>query len=135
LAGVRVTLVQVDGAGELLEPGFYRRAAYTALRRAVLAATPALREPIMHLEVRLPDEHTGPVLGHLAAERGVVTYVEPGAHATRISAEVPLSQMFGYSTLLRSMTQGRASHSMHVLRMDLVPSHLGAALARSRDPE
>ena len=76
------------------------------------AASPTLLEPIMAVEVETAEEKMGDVIGDLSARRGVILGMDdlPGAKA--IKAEVPLNEMFGYSTTLRSLTQGRATYTM-----------------------
>ena len=83
-----------------------------AFRAACEQAQPAILEPIMRVEVVTPEEYMGDVMGDLNKRRGVVDGMEdqPGGKAVR--AEVPLAEMFGYSTALRSATQGRAVYSM-----------------------
>src|SRR3569623_1201975 len=83
-----------------------------------------LLEPIMAVSVITPEEFTGEVMGNLSARRGRVSGMEPRGSAQAITADVPLSTMFGYSTDVRSMTQGRATFSMQFARYAPVPSHV-----------
>jgi elongation factor G len=112
LEDLEVTLTNValrDGAnGEIGA----RAAASEAFRRAVAAAHPVRLEPIMAVEVTVDDEFMGAVIGDLNQRRGQVQDV--GARGTKrvVSAQVPLRNMFGYSTRLRSLTEGRATFSM-----------------------
>jgi elongation factor G len=87
-------------------------------------ASPILLEPIMAVEVLTPEEFTGEVMGNLAARRGRVAGMEARGAAQAIAAEVPLSTMFGYSTDVRSMTQGRATYTMQFARYAPVPSQV-----------
>jgi elongation factor G len=87
-------------------------------------AAPILLEPVMAVEVITPDEFMGEVMGNLAARRGRVSGMETRGSAQAIAAEVPLSTMFGYSTDVRSMTQGRATYTMQFARYAPVPSQV-----------
>src|SRR5258706_302483 len=90
----------------------FKMAAIFAFKDGMRAAQPVLLEPIMAVEVETPEEKMGDVMGDLSARRGVIQGMEdlPGSKA--IKAEVPLNEMFGYSTQLRSLTQGRATYTM-----------------------
>ncbi len=87
-------------------------------------AGPVLLEPVMAVEVLTPDDFTGEVMGNLAARRGRVSGMEGRGSAQAITAEVPLSTMFGYSTDVRSMTQGRATYTMQFARYAPVPAQV-----------
>jgi len=87
-------------------------------------AAPILLEPVMSVEVITPDEFMGEVMGNLAARRGRVSGMESRGSAQAIAAEVPLATMFGYSTDVRSMTQGRATYTMQFARYAPVPSQV-----------
>jgi elongation factor G len=87
-------------------------------------AAPVLLEPVMAVEVLTPDDFTGEVMGNLAARRGRVSGMEGRGSAQAITAEVPLSTMFGYSTDVRSMTQGRATYTMQFARYAPVPAQV-----------
>jgi len=91
---------------------------------AAREAGPILLEPVMAVEVITPDEFMGEVMGNLAARRGRVSGMESRGSAQAIAAEVPLSSMFGYSTDVRSMTQGRATYTMQFARYAPVPSQV-----------
>ena len=95
-----------------------------AFRSAAEQAEPAILEPIMKVEVVTPEEYMGDVMGDLNKRRGVVDGMEdqPGGKAVR--AEVPLAEMFGYSTALRSATQGRAVYSMEFDKYATTPSNV-----------
>jgi elongation factor G len=98
---------------------------------AAREAAPVLLEPVMNVEVLTPDEFMGEVMGNLASRRGKVSGMEARGSAQAISAEVPLSTMFGYSTDVRSMTQGRATYSMQFSRYAPVPTHVREAVVAS----
>jgi elongation factor G len=87
-------------------------------------AGPILLEPVMAVEVITPDQFTGEVMGNLSARRGRVSGMEPRGSAQAVTAEVPLATMFGYSTDVRSMTQGRATYTMQFARYAPVPSQV-----------
>jgi elongation factor G len=95
---------------------------------AAREATPVLLEPVMNVEVLTPDDFMGEVMGNLAARRGRVSGMEARGGAQAIAAEVPLATMFGYSTDVRSMTQGRATYSMQFSRYAPVPTHVREAV-------
>lgn len=111
----------------------YRVAAAMALRDGCRKAGVVLLEPVMAVGVETPDEHTGDVLGDLASRRGQVRGMDEIAGGGRLlRAEVPLAEMFGYATTLRSLTQGRASFSMEFLRYARLPANLAQAVAGGR---
>jgi elongation factor G len=85
-----------------------------ALREGLRRATPVLLEPTMGVELETPEDCMGNVMGDLSSRRGMVQGMEdmPGGSGKLVRAEVPLAEMFGYSTTLRSLTQGRATYSM-----------------------
>ena len=87
-------------------------------------AKPALLEPVMSVEVTVPDEYMGPVNGDLISRRGQLVGTDKMGSTQIIRAMVPLSEMFGYATDLRSKTQGRASFTMHFGRYEEVPRNL-----------
>jgi elongation factor G len=91
---------------------------------AAREAGPVLLEPLMQVEVLTPDEFMGEVTGNLSARRGRVSGLEARGSAQAITAEVPLASMFGYSTDVRSMTQGRATYTMQFSRYAAVPTHV-----------
>jgi elongation factor G len=102
----------------------FRSAAIMALRDAVRAAQPALLEPIMKMEIVAPDEHLGDVLGDLNSRRGKIKEMVAQDGTQIIHADVPLAELFGYATSLRSVTKGRASYSMEPCLFDVVPESL-----------
>jgi elongation factor G len=102
----------------------FQIAASMGATAAAREAGPVLLEPMMEVEVLTPDEFMGEVTGNLSARRGRVSGMEPRGSAQAISAEVPLASMFGYSTDVRSMTQGRATYTMQFARYAPVPTHV-----------
>jgi elongation factor G len=92
-----------------------------AVKDACRKADPVLLEPVMMVEVVSPEEYMGDVIGDLSGRRGQVQGTEMRAGAQVITAKVPLKEMFGYSTDLRSATQGRATYTMQFSHYDPVP--------------
>ncbi len=90
----------------------FKIAASIAFKEAVMKASPVILEPIMKVEVLTPEEHMGDVMGDLNSRRGRIMGMESRKGVQVITAEVPLAEMFGYSTELRSLTKGRANYSM-----------------------
>jgi elongation factor G len=99
----------------------FKIAGSMGFKEAAIKASPVLLEPIMKVEVVVPEEFMGPVMGDLNSRRGRIEGSELRAGSQVISSVVPLSEMFGYSTQLRSMTQGRATYSMHFFRYEQAP--------------
>ena len=106
----------------------FKIAASMAFKEAALKASPILLEPIMDVEVVTPEEFMGDVIGNVNAKRGKIKQMTDRAGAKVIRAEVPLSGMFGYSTDLRSMSQGRANFSMEFAKYEAVPSVIAEEL-------
>ncbi len=101
----------------------YRIAVNMALKEACQKANPVLLEPIMRLEVVLPDEYTGDVINDISTRKGRVESINMRGHLKVVDAYVPLSEMFGYSTSVRSISQGRASYTMQFSRYEIVPKN------------
>ena len=106
----------------------FKIAGSLALRKGALAADPALLEPIMAVEVVTPEEYMGDVMGDLNRRRGMVGGMEDSASGKIINAEVPLSEMFGYATDLRSATQGRATYTMEFFKYAEVPANIAKGI-------
>jgi elongation factor G len=115
--------------GESTEMGF-RNAAVTALWDGAKAANPVLLEPVMSVEINVPAEFLGDVTGHLNSRRGRVTGMDQQRGNQVVQAQVPLVEMFGYATQLRSLTQGRGVFSMQLDRYDKVPEKIAAEMKR-----
>jgi elongation factor G len=124
LVDVRVTLV--DGKYHDTDSSeiAFRVAGSLALKAAVARAKPVLLEPIFAVEVTMPEEFMGDVIGDLNRRRGQVVGMEQRGNAQVVSAFVPLAEMFGYATDVRSNTQGRATYSMQFERYDEVPPNI-----------
>jgi elongation factor G len=102
----------------------FKIAASIGFKAAVRKAGPQILEPMMTVEVTTPEDYMGDVIGDLNSRRGNIQGMEPRSGVQVIDALVPLSEMFGYSTDLRSKTQGRATYSMHFSHYDPVPKSL-----------
>jgi elongation factor G len=85
-------------------------------------------EPIMDVEAITPEEHMGDVVGDLNSRRGKISHIESRATSTIVHATVPLAEMFGYATALRSLTKGRASYSMEPAAFEKVPENILAQI-------
>jgi elongation factor G len=106
----------------------FKIAGSLALRKGALEADPALLEPVMAVEVVTPEQYMGDVMGDLNRRRGLVQGMEDSAMGKVITAEVPLSEMFGYATDLRSATQGRATYTMEFDKYAEVPSNIAEGI-------
>jgi elongation factor G len=129
---VRVTLV--DGSYHDVDSSemAFKVAGSLALREAVRRAKPVLLEPIMAVEVVTPEEFMGDVIGDLNRRRGRIEGMEPRGNAQVVWAYVPLAEMFGYATDLRSQTQGRATYTMQFERYDELPSTIAEEITEHR---
>ena len=128
MVDVKVTLF--DGSYHEVDSSemAFKIAASMALKDAVEKASPAILEPMMEVEVTMPEEFMGDVIGDLNSRRGQIEGMDPRGSTQVVRAAVPLAQMFGYATDLRSMTQGRASYSMEFSHYAEVPPNLAAEL-------
>ncbi|MBE0565123.1 MAG: elongation factor G [Krumholzibacteria bacterium] len=115
--------------GQSTEMGF-RNAAVNALWDGAKSADPMLLEPVMTVEITVPADFVGDVNGNISARRGRVTGIEPRRDDQVVHAEVPLVEMFGYATQLRSLTQGRGVFSMQLARYEKVPGKIAANITR-----
>ncbi len=102
----------------------FKMAGIFAFREAMLAASPILLEPLMHVEVATPEDYQGDIMGDLNRRRGQIQKINAKPSFISISALVPLVEMFGYSTIMRSLSKGRASFSMEPERFEEVPSNV-----------
>ncbi|HIF5505099.1 TPA: elongation factor G [Pasteurella multocida] len=110
----------------------FKLAASLAFKAAFNKANPVLLEPIMKVEVETPPDYVGDVIGDLSRRRAMVNGQEANEFVVKINAEVPLSEMFGYATDLRSQTQGRASYSMEPLKYAEAPKNVADAIIEAR---
>jgi elongation factor G len=104
----------------------FRSAAMMGFREAAEAAAPEFLEPIMKLEITTPPESVGEVLGDLNARRGTVLNMDMRGDLQIVNARVPMAQMFGYATAIRSLTKGRASYSMEPDQFEVAPPSVRA---------
>jgi elongation factor G len=125
---VRVTLQ--DGSYHEVDSSemSFKIAGSMAFKEASRKAQPALLEPIMEVEVVTPEDFAGDVMGNLSGRRGRIEKMEPRGNAQVIRAAVPLAEMFGYTTDLRSMTQGRATSTMHFGHYAEVPENIASQI-------
>ena len=112
----------------------FRMAGSMAFKEACKRANPVILEPMMAVEVETPEDYAGTVMGDLSSRRGMVQGMDeiPGGGGKIIKAEVPLSEMFGYSTVLRSATQGRATYTMEFKHYAEAPKHVMDAIVTAK---
>jgi elongation factor G len=110
----------------------FKMAAIFAFKDGMRAGSPVLLEPIMAVEVEMPEEKMGDVMGDLSARRGVIQGMEDLAGGKTIKAEVPLGEMFGYSTTVRSLTQGRATYTMEFKHYAEAPKSVSEAVISAK---
>jgi elongation factor G len=128
IQGVRVRLV--DGSYHTVDSSemAFKVAGSLAFKSAYEKAQPTLLEPIMALEVTVPDDAVGAVNGDLNARRGRLQGMDPAGGMTTIRAEVPMAEVLSYSQSLTSMTGGRGDYHMEFLRYEEVPAHIAQKL-------
>ncbi|MCK6577529.1 MAG: elongation factor G [Anaerolineae bacterium] len=122
VVGLKASLV--DGSYHEVDSSdiAFKVAGSMSLKDGVHKGKPVLLEPTMKVEVNVPDEYTGTVVGDLSSRRGIIAGMEPrGAGATAVRANVPLGEMFGYATQIRNMTQGRGSFTMEFEKYSIAP--------------
>jgi elongation factor G len=131
LLAMRVTLF--DGSFHDVDSSemAFKIAGSLALKKGALEADPALLEPIMKVEVVTPEDYMGDVMGDLNRRRGMVQGMSDSPSGKVVNAEVPLAEMFGYSTDLRSATQGRATYTMEFDKYAIVPGNIADAIIKA----
>jgi len=143
-SGIHAGYPMVDVRVELVDGSFhdvdssemaFKIAGSMAIQKAAGKADPVLLEPVMGVEVVTPEEFLGDVIGDLSRRRGRVQGQEPRGNAVAVQAHVPLGEMFGYATDVRSSTQGRASFTMQFDRYEEVPANIADSIIESRSPE
>ena len=137
LAGFKMVNVSVDlwdGSYHEVDSNemAFKIAASMAVQDACRSARPVILEPMMKVEVVTPDKFMGDVTGSLSSKRGLIDGMEDRGMNKAIKAVVPLSEMFGYMTNLRSMTEGRASFTMEFIRYDIVPQNVADTIIAAR---
>ena len=132
MVGIKVTLN--DGKYHDVDSSdlAYQLAARTAMREAVKKSSPVLMEPVMKVEVETPSDFQGSVIGDLSSRRGVVYGTEVNGDDTVINAGVPLGEMFGYATQLRSLTSGKANYSMEFEKYNRCPAFVQEKVIKER---
>ena len=140
-AGVLAGYPVVDIKVELIDGSYhdvdsseraFKIAGSMAVKDALKRSKPKLLEPMMAVEVVTPEDYLGDVMGNLNGRRGRVEHLEPLANAQSIKASVPLSEMFGYATDIRSMSQGRATFTMQFDRYEDVPQSIAAEIVSAQ---
>ena len=111
----------------------FKVAGSMALKEGAQKADPVILEPIMSIEVVTPEEYMGDIVGDLSRRRGVIHGMEDGPSGKVVSGEVPLAEMFGYATDIRSASQGRATFTMEPLKYSEVPSNVAEAIINKND--
>ncbi len=129
---VRVTLF--DGSSHDVDSNenAFKMAASIAFKDGMRQASPALLEPMMAVEVETPEDFMGNVMGDLSSRRGIVHGMEDNPTGKVIKAEVPLAEMFGYSTTLRSLSQGRATYTMEFKHYTEAPKNVAEAVINKK---
>ncbi|MEA4883231.1 MAG: elongation factor G [Clostridia bacterium] len=129
---VDVVVALVDGSYHEVDSSelSFKIAGSMCFKEAMQAASPVLLEPIMKVEVATPEGYLGDILADVGARRGKVSALEASGPHQSIRIQVPLAEMFGYATTLRSLSQGRANHTMHFLRYEQVPPHVAEEIMR-----
>ncbi len=130
IVGTRITIN--DGQSHPVDSSdmAFQAAAIGAFREAYKAAKPAILEPIMKVSIEGPQEFQGNIFGLINQRRGVIVSSTEDDNFTRVDAEVPLSEMFGFSTILRSSTQGKAEYSMEFAKYGKAPSSVSEQLIK-----
>ncbi len=110
----------------------FKLAGINAFKKAAQVANAVILEPVMKVEVRTPEEYMGDINGNINSKRGMIEASEEVGGKTIVNAKVPLSEMFGYTNTLRSMTQGRASMTMEFDHYEVVPPNVAADIKKAR---
>ncbi|PTJ07969.1 elongation factor G [Staphylococcus simulans] len=113
----------------------FKIAASLALKEAAKVANPVILEPMMKVEILMPEEYMGDIMGDVTARRGRVDGMEPRGNAQMVRAFVPLSEMFGYATSLRSNTQGRGTYTMYFDHYEEVPKSISEEIIKKNKGE
>ncbi|MDR1572863.1 MAG: elongation factor G, partial [Clostridiales Family XIII bacterium] len=141
LAGCKVVNVKAvlyDGSYHDVDSSeiAFKIAASLAFKKGIVEAKPILLEPIMHVEILIPDEYMGDIMGDMNKRRGKILGMEPQAGGgQKVLAEAPQAEMFKYAILLRSMTQARGSFTMRFERYEEVPAHLAEKIIAAHKAE
>jgi elongation factor G len=132
VVGIKATLV--DGAFHDVDSSemAFKVAGSMCLKEGVQKGGPVLLEPTMKVEVSVPEDYTGTIVGDLSSRRGIIVGMDPrGGGATSVRATVPLGEMFGYATNLRNMTQGRGAFTMEFDKYSIAPNNIAEEVIKS----
>ncbi len=110
----------------------FKIAGSMAFKEAAKRAKPVLLEPVMAVEVVTPEDYMGDVIGNINSRRGQIEGMDPRGNAQVIRARVPLAEMFGYATDVRTMSQGRATYTMQFLHYAEVPNSIAEKLTEAQ---
>jgi len=129
---IDIVVTLVDGSYHAVDSSelAFQFAGSMAVKDGMRKASPYLLEPIMKVDVVMPEEYLGDVMGDLASRRGHILGMEGRGTSQNVRANVPLAEMFGYATELRSMTSGRATYSMEFSHYAEMPGNLAEAVGR-----
>ncbi|MGQ0621539.1 MAG: elongation factor G [Panacagrimonas sp.] len=131
---VDIKIALIDGSYHEVDSSeiAFRVAASMAFKEGCQKAGPVILEPIMAVEAETPEDYTGDIMGDLNRRRGVILGMEDNFGAKLVAAEVPLAEMFGYSTTLRSMSQGRATYTMEFKKYQEAPRNVTETLVKKK---
>lgn len=124
LLNIKIEVIDYSFDPQNLDEIVYKVASNNALQHALTNAKPALMEPIMKVEVVVPGEYSGAIMSDINSRRGQVLGMDMRGHLQVVSALVPLANLFGYETDIRSLSQGRATSSLHFERYEILPKQL-----------
>jgi elongation factor G len=110
----------------------FKVAASQAMQEALAKANPVIMEPMMKVEITIPEKFLGDITGNVSSKRGMIEGVDDRGMVKAVRAIMPLSEMFGYMNSLRSMTEGRGSFNMEFARYDIVPKNVADEIIKSR---
>jgi len=132
VADVKVTLLGGTHGGLESNAAAFKLAGAAAFKEGMRKARPALLEPIMSVEVVTPQSYMGDISGDLSRRRGVLQTIEDSPAGKIVRARVPLSEMFGYATALRSLSQGRATYTMEFSQYAEAPANVSQHVIKDR---
>ena len=124
LVNLKVTVTDYSFDAQAIDDVVYKVAASNALRTALALARPVMMEPVMKVEIVVPSDYSGTIVSDVNSRRGQVLGLDTRGHLQIVHANIPLSGLFGYETDIRSLSQGRASSSMHFSHYEVLPKNL-----------
>jgi elongation factor G len=124
LVNLKVEVTDFSFDAQLIDEVCYKVAASNAVRAALEKASPVMMEPFMKVEIVVPPESSGTIVSDVSGRRGRVLGLDARGHLQVVQAEIPLAELFGYETDIRSLSQGRASSSMQFSHYEPVPKNL-----------